>query len=89
MDKLEKIISELNSDIVCSTIVAMKIEESSLYEAEESTKKSDVVFKVGTFNNKNVSININITTNDLRIFDESGIELIDLSDFGFNIIDMI
>jgi hypothetical protein len=61
-----------------------------LYIAEESTKiPGTEKYKIGTFNTKTIIIDPHIKWGDLRIFDESGTELINLSNFGFDTMDMI
>jgi len=95
-DKFDKLISELNSDIVCGLAIGTIIQDSSLYLKDcqwglggpvelNDTKK----YKIGTFNNKNVIIDPYRVWDDLRVFNESGTELIDLSNFGFDDMDMI
>ena len=89
-EKFDKLISELNSGLVCGVSVGTKIQDSSLYIVEESTKiHGTEKYKIGTFNQKSVIIDPYIKWGDMRIFDESGTELINLSNFGFDIMDMI
>lgn len=89
-EKFDKLISELDSNIVCGVSVGAKIQVSSLYIAEESTKiPGTEKYKIGTFNTKTIIIDPHIKWGDLRIFDESGTELINLSNFGFDTMDMI
>jgi hypothetical protein len=89
-EKFDKLISELNSDLVCGVSVGTKIQDSSLYIAEESTKIPGTErYKIGTFNTKTIIIDPHIKWGDLSVFDESGTKLIDLSNFGFDTIDMI
>jgi len=89
-EKFDKLISELNSDLICGVTVGTKIQDSVLYVAEESSKiLGTEKYKIGTFNSKNVIIDPYIKWGDLRIFDDKENELIDLSNFGFDSMDMI
>ena len=89
-EKSDKLISELNSDLVCGVSVGAKIQDSSLYIADEPTKTPGTErYKIGTFNTKTIIIDPHIKWGDLKIFDESGTELINLSNFGFDAMDMI
>ena len=86
----DRLICEFNSDIVCSAMVATKIQDSSLYICEESTKYLDTqMYKIGTFNAKNIIVDPFLRYDDLRIYDVSGSELNNLSNFGFELIDLI
>jgi hypothetical protein len=89
-DKFDKLISELNSDINCGITTGIKIKDSPLYIMKESSKIIGTEkYNIGTFNNKNVILDPHIKWGDLRIFDEKGKELINLSNFGFDDVDFI
>jgi hypothetical protein len=89
-EKFDKLISELNSDLICGVTVGTKIQDSALYVTEESSKiPGTEKYKIGTFSGKNVIIDPYIKWADLRIFDENENELINLSNFGFDSMDMI
>ena len=90
-EKFEKLISDLDSKIICGANVAIKIQDSHLFISLEKFGKSDDKFryKIGTFNKKDVMVDPHIIWEDLRIFDENNIELINLSNFGFETEDLI
>jgi hypothetical protein len=90
MEKFDKVISELNSDIVCGLTVGMKIPDSSLFvEQESKITLDDKKYKIGTFNTKDVIIDPYMKWGDLRVFYKFGTELINLTDFGFETIDLV
>ena len=89
-EKFDKLISELNSDFICGVAVGTKVTDSALYVTEESSKiLGTEKYKIGTFNGKNVIIDPYIKWGDLRIFDDNQNELLNLSNFGFDTMDMI
>ncbi len=89
-EKFDKLISELNSDFICSAAVGTKVKDSVLYVSEEPSKiLGTEKYKIGTFNDKSVIIDPYIKWGDLRIFDDNQNELINLSNFGFDTMDMI
>ena len=89
-EKFDKLISDLNSDLVCGVTVGSKMQDSILYVAEETSKiLGTEKYKIGTFNGKNLIIDPRIKWGDLRIFDDNENELINLSKFGFDNIDII
>ena len=113
-EKFDKLISELNSDLVCGATVGSKIQDSKLYTTEESSKIigtekykigciliehklkwfHKILFFLGikikrNLTKKNVIVDPYIKWGDLRIFDTNGVELINLSNFGFHCNDMI
>jgi hypothetical protein len=59
-EKFNKLISELNSDIVCSAIVGAKIADSLMYVADvvkpPIKEIGDEKYKIGLFNTKNVFV---------------------------------
>ena len=90
-ERFDKLVSELDSDIlVCGPPVAIKIQNSVLYKPGETLPViTDERYKLGTLNNKTIIVDITIQWGDLRIFNNSGIELINLSNFGFDSTDMV
>ena len=90
-EKFDKLVSELDSDIlVCGPPVAIKIQDSFLYKPGETLPIiKDERYKLGTFNNKTIIVDATITWGDLRIFNDLKVELINLSNFGFDSTDMV
>lgn len=89
-EKFDKVITDLNSDIVCGLTVGMKIQDSSLFvEQGSEITLGDKKYKLGTFNTKDVIIDPYMKWGDLRVFDKFGTELINLTDFGFETTDLV
>ncbi len=83
-EKFDKLISDLNTNIVCGVQVGNKIMDSQLYKVQEKLILSQSKYTTGRFNGKYVTIDPNMKWDDLRIFDDSNNELINLSDFGYD-----
>ena len=88
MENIEKIISDLNSDIVCNIAVGTRIQDFYLFESIQ-TEMADNKFGIGKYNNYNIIIDSKMNFNDLRIFNTQGIELINLSHFEISPIDLV
>ncbi len=77
MDRFDKLLSSLNSDIVCGISVGALMLDSPLYEPAPIGKNG------GKYAGRRVTINENIGYDDFRVFDNKKNELLNLTKFGF------
>lgn len=87
---LQKIVTELNTDIVIGMSLNL-IKDCLLFVVCETKLVPtilDGVYKIGTFGGKCVYMNTNMVMGDLRILDTNGKTICDLSEKGFDIYSM-
>ena len=83
-EKFDKLIGDLNTNIVVSQLIVGRLIHSSYYKSTHEDVINCAKFKHGKFNNNDVTIDGYIKISDLRIFDDSGNVLLDLSDHGYD-----
>ena len=84
-EKFDKLICDLNTNIVVSPLIARKLLDSFYYKPIKNIiVHTGIKFKHGKFNNNDVSVDPYMSIKDLRIFDDSGNVLLDLYEHGYD-----
>lgn len=87
------LISNLNSDIICSCYVAAFISESNIFKMKPFDIKSDKpngkIYSIGEYNGYDVSTDPYMRYNDLKILDKDKNIILDLTKYNLTLDDIL
>jgi hypothetical protein len=87
MEKLNKLIKELNTDIFCGVGTQIFFQDLEDFKMNGLHKMVRGQYKLGVLDGKNIFVNVRLKSNNMNLYDENGNVLINLSDYGYEPID--
>jgi hypothetical protein len=90
--EFDRIISNIDSPIVCNLAVGVRITEMEGFisncDVEKSLDITEIVYKIGEIGDKEIYVDRNMKFSDVRIY-SNGEEILNLSDHGFEALDLM
>lgn len=87
MEKLDKLIKDLNKDIVCGVGTRDFIQNLEDFKMDRLHGIVNWKYKLGVLGEKNIFVNLILKSDNMNLYDNEGNILINLSDYGYTPID--
>ena len=87
MEKLDKLINDLNKDIVCGVGTQIFIQEMDGFVMDGSYGIVNGKYKLGVLGKNNIVVDATLKSDDMNLYDNDRNVLINLSDYGYKPID--
>jgi hypothetical protein len=87
--KVENLIKNLNTDIICGTAVATFIKDCDGYIPSVTLEIWDNMVSIGTLDDMDIFLDPRLIWNDLSIYDLENNKLLDLENFNVTPIELV
>jgi len=87
MEKLDKLIKDLNKDIFCGVGTQIFIQDLEDFKMDGLYGIVNGKYKLGVLGEKNIFVDATLKSDNMNLYDENGKVLINLSDYGYDPID--
>ena len=87
MEKLDKLIKDLNKDIFCGVGTQIFIQDLEDFKMDGLSSIVNAKYKLGVLGEKNIFVDAKLKSDNMNLYDENGNVLINLSDYGYKPID--
>lgn len=87
MEKLDKLIKDLNKDIFCGSGTQIFIQNLEDFKMDGLYGIVNGKYKLGVLGEKNIFVDATLKSDNMNLYDNEGNVLINLSDYGYEPID--